>query len=218
MDKYQALLKEKMALKRKSLLGLPPGIKSHAWQDYQRIKCQSTNNSQQSSSSVFKQVDPYFLTMCSLERTTIVSDNLPVPLNRIPRSLYVSSKLANKSVEELQEKMLRNELLIDDYDPFIGSVKGQLYYKGVLTAEQSKMMVARGQKRTEMNKKVIQDKLLSKSPTPSPKKAKITQQSPRKLESKEPKQLLEVLVSNHRKREIYVKKHFKILKMKDQNQ
>jgi len=56
----------------------------------------------------------------------------------------VSSKLANKSVEELQEKMLRNELLIDDYDPFIGSVKGQLYYKGVLTAEQSKMMVARG--------------------------------------------------------------------------
>jgi hypothetical protein len=82
--------------------------------------------------------------MCSLERTTIVSDNLPVPLNRIPRSLYVSSKLANKSVEELQEKMLRNELLIDDYDPFIGSVKGQLYYKGVLSAEQSKMMVARG--------------------------------------------------------------------------
>jgi hypothetical protein len=82
--------------------------------------------------------------MCSLERATIVSDNLPVPLNRIPRSLYVSSKLANKSVEELQEKMLRNELLIDDYDPFIGSVKGQLYYKGVLTAEQSKMMVARG--------------------------------------------------------------------------
>ncbi len=56
----------------------------------------------------------------------------------------MSSKLANKSVEELQEKMLRNELLIDDYDPFIGSVKGQLYYKGVLTAEQSKMMVARG--------------------------------------------------------------------------
>ena len=44
------------------------------------------------------------------------------------------------------------KLLIDDYDPFIGSVKGKLYYKGVLTAEQSKIMVARGLKRTEMNK------------------------------------------------------------------
>jgi hypothetical protein len=82
--------------------------------------------------------------MCNFDKTTIVSDNLPVPLQRIPRSLYVSSKLANKSVEELQAKMIKNELLIDDYDPFLGSVKGQLYYKGVLTAEQSKMMVARG--------------------------------------------------------------------------
>jgi hypothetical protein len=94
--------------------------------------------------------------MCSNAKTTIVSDNLPIPLQSIPRSLYVSSKLANKSVEELQAKMLKNELLIDNFDPFLGSVKGQLYYKGVLTAEQSKFMVARGLKRTEINKKLAQ--------------------------------------------------------------
>jgi hypothetical protein len=36
----------------------------------------------------------------------------------------------------MQGKMLKNELLVDKFDPFLGSTKGHKYYKGVLTPDQ----------------------------------------------------------------------------------
>jgi hypothetical protein len=70
---------------------------------------------------VRRSVDSYFITDC-VKAETVVMDNLPVPLNAIPRDLYVSSKLASLSVEDMQGKMVRNELLVDKFDAFLGSV------------------------------------------------------------------------------------------------
>ena len=61
----------------------------------------------------------------------------------IPQSVYVSSKQASWSVESLQERFLQNEVYINNFDSFLGSARGQRYFKGVLSAMQNTMVEPR---------------------------------------------------------------------------
>ena len=117
-----------------------------AWQDYNAFKSKNT------------EVEQYFLTTCN-HFNKIENDNLPVNMQSIPRSLYVSSKLGTLSIEAMRDRMLNNELFMDEYDTFIGSIEGQKYYAGILSKNEENLMVKRGKSIFEKGKAFLKSSM-----------------------------------------------------------
>ena len=59
------------------------------------------------------------------------SDDLPVALQTVPKQLYVNSDQRLRRTEDVQRELILNRIKHKEFNPFLTSKKGQLYYKGV---------------------------------------------------------------------------------------
>ena len=60
------------------------------------------------------------------------SDDLPVALQAIPKHIYVNSQSSLRRTADVKNELIRNRITHKDFNPFLSSKRGKLYYRGVL--------------------------------------------------------------------------------------
>ena len=60
------------------------------------------------------------------------SDELPVALQAIPKHIYVNSQASLRQTADVKLELILNRIKHKDFNPFLSSKRGKLYYKGVL--------------------------------------------------------------------------------------
>ena len=66
-------------------------------------------------------------------------------VNKVPRSLYMSSNMEDRSLEKVRDKLRNNVFQHKKFDPFLASRYGAKYFAGVYSLNQTNTSFCKGE-------------------------------------------------------------------------